>query len=232
MSGPQPRTVETSSPQTDACNYIRQYLDDEIAGLTSAVWSVCIECVCCHSVCVCGWNCVFVPLCVFGHSQLLCSRQHRVTSGLIGLSRELEEKTLPSGESQPQQIQAVLAVSSDIWPDSAPTTLAHKAAPHRPRFEIFLLWWVQKNSLWFHIVPYGVLLSGGKRSWNSYHTSQGPISNLLPSNNPVQSCSQERRESLELEPWKEAERIQLYHVKTWGGRLLEKAIKSPSTEQY
>lgn len=74
---------------------------------------------------------MFVPLCVFGHSQLLCSRQHRVTSGLTGLSRELEEKTLPSGESQPQQIQAVLAVSSDIWPDSAPTTLAHKAAPHR-----------------------------------------------------------------------------------------------------
>ncbi|KAG1955047.1 hypothetical protein F2P79_009006, partial [Pimephales promelas] len=72
--------------------------------------------------------------------QLLCSRQHRVTSGLTGLSGELEEKTLPSGESQPQQIQAVLTVSSDIWPDSAPTTLAHKAAPHRPRFEIFLLW--------------------------------------------------------------------------------------------
>ncbi|KAK2876279.1 hypothetical protein Q8A67_020375 [Cirrhinus molitorella] len=55
---------------------------------------------------VCGWNCVLVPPCVFGHNQLLCSR---VTSGLTGLSRELEEKTSPSGESQPQQIQAVLA---------------------------------------------------------------------------------------------------------------------------
>ncbi len=141
MWRPQPRT---SLLQPDACNYFRQFLDDAIASLTSAVWSVCIGCVCCHSVR--GWNCVFVPSCVFGHNQLLCSRQHRVTSGLSGLSRELEEKTSPSGESQPQQIQAVLAVSFDIWPDPAPTTLAHKVAPRRPRFEIFLLRRVQKTA--------------------------------------------------------------------------------------
>lgn len=199
-------------------------MDDAIASLTSAMWSVCIVCVCCHSVCVGGTVCLFPRACL-GTTNCCVAGWHQVSQGWAESWKRRHRLAESPSPSRSRLFSQWALTYGQIQPPQHWHTKQLLADPA-------LKYSCKKQLVISYTVPYGALLSGGKRSWNSYRTSQGPISNLLPSNNPVRSCSQERRESLELEPRQEAERIRPYHVKARGGRLLEKAIKSPSKEQY